>query len=286
MRLEGASVTLRDAYAELPSVFVDLAVIVTDLGGMTFLMVYVSMLYWLTRRREAALVASYALVGAAVIFALKYALAMPRPPEELFLVPLPDDPYGFPSGHAFIAVVVYGGTLLSFELERDWRAVAGVGILVLLISLSRIVLGFHYLGDIVAGAAIGIVFLLAMRHLTDGDPRRGFAIGLAVGAPAVVVTGPEPEVLLSIGGAVGGLLAAWNLEWIPDLRSRAEAAVLVLVGAVVLVGGTLLADAVGPNPIAGAAVYAVIVAGVLLAPAGVGRIDAGPIVGGAGGGGE
>ena len=272
-RFEGPSLHIRDAYAELPTVFVDLALAVTDLGGMTFLMVLVSLLYWLSDRRAAAVLASYALVAAALIFALKFALEMPRPPADLFLAPLDDDPHGFPSGHAFIAVVVYGGALQAFRLYRDWFAVGVVTLTVALIGLSRVVLGFHYLGDVLAGWLLGALYLVAMAALTAGDPRRGFAIAFALSIPTFVVTGPYPEVLLAVGGSVGGLLAAWDLERVPPLRSVPEAALLVALGLVVLIAGTVGANAVA-SAAATAVVYGLLVAGVLLLPAGIGRIDA------------
>jgi len=62
--------------------------VVTALGSATFLLFALSLLYWLDERRSTAVVVSYALVAMAVVFGLKAAaLALPRPPEAVRLIP-------------------------------------------------------------------------------------------------------------------------------------------------------------------------------------------------------
>jgi len=62
--------------------------VVTALGSATFLLFFaLSLLYWLDERRSTAVVVSYALVAMAVVFGLKAALALPRPPEAVRLIP-------------------------------------------------------------------------------------------------------------------------------------------------------------------------------------------------------
>lgn len=50
---------------------------------------------------------------------------------------------------------------------------------------SRVVLGVHYLADVVAGVLIGLVFLGGMNRATRGNPRRAFAITAILGLFAV-----------------------------------------------------------------------------------------------------
>ena len=270
MRLEGASAEIRQAF---PEEYVDLAVFVTDFGSVTAIMLILSVLYWVTDRRRSAVVASYAVIGAGFILLIKTVLAMPRPPEEVFLISLEDDPYGFPSGHAFMAVVVYGGLLVVFDRLQDLRAATGILALILAISLSRVVLGLHYLGDIVVGAALGVVFLVFAAIAIDDDPRRGFVIAALVAIPAVVVSGGEPYALVALGAAIGGSLASTQLESIPPLRSRVEGAFLSVGGLGYLIGvSTLESILVAGNPIGLVLVNAVLVAGVLLAPLAVDRV--------------
>ena len=72
--------------------------------------------------------------------------------------------YSFPSGHAVAATLLYG--LIAAYLvgrTRRWGAraviVAGAVLLVLLVGLSRMVLGVHFLSDVLAAMAEGCAWL-------------------------------------------------------------------------------------------------------------------------------
>jgi len=85
-----------------------------------------------------------------------------RPALEYHLVH--SEGYSFPSGHALIAVSIYGA-LIFIILKRvkvNWLKYALSAllvILILLISLSRIYLGVHYPTDVAAGLFLGIFIL-------------------------------------------------------------------------------------------------------------------------------
>ncbi|RQH01280.1 phosphatase PAP2 family protein [Natrarchaeobius oligotrophus] len=269
MRLEDESVVVREAY---PAEYAELVLAVTELGGTTVPMVLLAVLFWLSSRRRTALVISYAVAGVAFLLAIKAALALPRPPESALLVPLSVDGYGFPSGHAFAAVVVYGGLCFAFERTQDRRWLAAIGAIVVLVSLSRVILGVHYLGDVLAGAVLGVAFLLAANRLIRGDPEIGFAVAVALAAPAVVVTGGVDDALLALGGGLGGLAATLSVDGFPETPSRTEGALLVAVGLAGLAAIRTAADAVTVAPIQVGA-YAVLVAWVLFVPVGAARLS-------------
>ena len=69
----------------------------------------------------------------------------------------------FPSGHTLGSTVVYGAlTLVFLSLVRGrWRGwfVAAMACLVLLIGLSRIALGVHFLSDVLAGWLLGLAWI-------------------------------------------------------------------------------------------------------------------------------
>jgi undecaprenyl-diphosphatase len=69
----------------------------------------------------------------------------------------------FPSGHSLGSIVCYGAILLVFlpAARGRWRTafVAVIGTLIALIGISRILLGVHYLSDVVGAWAIGITWL-------------------------------------------------------------------------------------------------------------------------------
>ncbi|WP_226038034.1 phosphatase PAP2 family protein [Aquibacillus saliphilus] len=73
--------------------------------------------------------------------------------------------FSFPSGHAMVALIAYGMViyfLINYTKSRRvslWINVGGL-ILILLIGASRYVIRVHYLTDVVAGYAFGLIFLM------------------------------------------------------------------------------------------------------------------------------
>ena len=69
----------------------------------------------------------------------------------------------FPSGHSLGSIVCYGAVFLVFlpAARGRWRAVlrAVIVTLVALIGISRILLGVHYLSDVLGGWTLGITWL-------------------------------------------------------------------------------------------------------------------------------
>ncbi|MFB6131140.1 MAG: phosphatase PAP2 family protein [Salinigranum sp.] len=256
-----------------PSGLAPLYAAVTALGGTTFLMVALASLYWAWdgRRREVALVVSFAFVALSATVALKTALALPRPPLSVRSIPV-SDPYGFPSGHAVAATVVYGGLVRSVDRLRDRRWALLAAALVALVALSRVVLGVHYLGDVLAGIGLGVVLLVILRRLADGDPARGFAVAALVSVAAVLVAGTTSHATLALGGSLGGVLGSRGLEGSPGPRSKRRLVGVLAVGLAFLVGMRALAGAVENAAAAAAVVDLLLVAGVLSLPAAVDRV--------------
>jgi undecaprenyl-diphosphatase len=72
--------------------------------------------------------------------------------------------WGFPSGHALAAVIAYGlvGVLLWFRIMQPRYRIAvaiGLAVLIVLIGFSRLYVRDHYLGDVLAGYAVGLSWL-------------------------------------------------------------------------------------------------------------------------------
>ncbi len=73
--------------------------------------------------------------------------------------------YSFPSGHALGAFVFYGiiGYFLYFFAARQYQKIAAVLsslAIILLIGISRLYLGVHWLSDVIAGWLMGAAILL------------------------------------------------------------------------------------------------------------------------------
>jgi predicted nucleic acid-binding Zn ribbon protein len=81
----------------------------------------------------------------------KNLFGMPRPPEYLHKVT--ENEFGFPSGHAQVSSGFWG--YLGLRSKRTRIIIVGA-VAVILVSLSRIYLGVHYLGDVVGGIVFGL----------------------------------------------------------------------------------------------------------------------------------
>jgi membrane-associated phospholipid phosphatase len=121
-------------------------------------------LYLLWRRRFywlAAVVSS--IVGGMLLNRLlKYAFHRPRPFFNDPLLKLTS--YSFPSGHTMTATVLYGVlAAYFFTTTTDWHyrvlIVLSASFLILLVGLSRMYLGAHYLSDVLGAMAEGLAWL-------------------------------------------------------------------------------------------------------------------------------
>ena len=88
------------------------------------------------------------LLGAGWLNALKYGIGVERPDNSRF--------NSFPSGHTFVAFT--GAELLRREYgeEYPWVAVAGYAVAIA-VGAMRICNNRHWLGDVLAGAGLGIM---------------------------------------------------------------------------------------------------------------------------------
>ena len=131
------------------------------------------------RRCAAGLVVAATAVGFVLRTVLKLVVARPRPSDELVDVIERADGYSFPSGHVMFYMVLLGTLWLVLTTgdasRRSRRAITGAtGLVLLLIGLSRIYLGAHWLSDVAGGYAFGAVVVgfaaLAWRWWGVGRP--------------------------------------------------------------------------------------------------------------------
>ncbi|BAY19181.1 phosphoesterase [Anabaenopsis circularis NIES-21] len=115
------------------------------------------------RRRLQATIFGMAAVGAISLnYLLKELFVRARPALWDYIINV--NHYSFPSGHAMVSMVVYGcmGYSLSKEFPQ-WRSqiFTLTVILILAIGFSRLYLGVHWPTDVIAGYAVGLVWLTA-----------------------------------------------------------------------------------------------------------------------------
>lgn len=116
------------------------------------------------RRRDALVLAGGSLGAWLLSAGLKLAFAVPRPGTRQTVHPISS--YGFPSAHALVTVVACG--LIAWMLARGSaprerrQLYVGAGTLAGLTAVARVLLDVHWLSDVVAGLALGLVYLSAV----------------------------------------------------------------------------------------------------------------------------
>jgi undecaprenyl-diphosphatase len=134
-----------------------------SVGWLTAVSIGVAL--FLVLRRDwlnASLIALVMGGGGALNVVLKHFFHRERPVLENPLVTLSS--YGFPSGHTMGATLLYGLlALLAWKNLRNRAArlacVVGACFWILLIGLTRIYLGAHYLTDVLGALAAGLFWL-------------------------------------------------------------------------------------------------------------------------------
>lgn len=118
-------------------------------------------LYW-KRRPNDALFLLIAVYGAILLNpVLKELFDRARP---LMVDPvLTPASHSFPSGHAVYATALYGALALA-AMPRDPSlrrlVMTAAGVLIVVVGLSRVYLGVHYVSDILAGMLVGVAWLM------------------------------------------------------------------------------------------------------------------------------
>ncbi len=132
------------------------------LGEEYLFIVVLGTVYWAVNKRTAEYIGTALGISFSLNNVIKSLTQMPRPferyPEVQNLRPGTSTGSSFPSGHtqgfgSFVFAIAY--TLG----KRKWWVIAGV--LTVLMMISRMYLGVHYLSDVFVGAALGIMVALA-----------------------------------------------------------------------------------------------------------------------------
>lgn len=129
------------------------------ISGLTFL----SAVSFYIHKHTARILPLLVSVGgsAMTVYILKHVFHRARPlAEALYL----ETSSSFPSGHATMAMALYGFILYTvWKHDKHYLKnsfVFFLAILIILIGLSRLYLGVHYLSDVLVGYVIGFIWLL------------------------------------------------------------------------------------------------------------------------------
>ena len=212
------------------------------LGDTWGIVLVVGLAFWLYGRKTAYAVLAAVALGAIVKLVMTMTFSVPRPSGEEIVVYEQLEIGSFPSGHVFQTLVPWGVLWV-----RERLPVLIPAVVIVLVGLSRLYLGVHYLGDVVFAVVFAIPFVwgfvvlwkrvqpwLAQRSL-------GFYAGLTVFAAAAVLasifvwvdTARRWEILGLVLGVGGALLAEYRwLQYEPpdERKERAKALAIGLAG--------------------------------------------------------
>jgi len=137
---------------------------VTELGSDYFYVVLIAIGFWAMDKRASIMTALVLVASSTSNYWLKITFRIPRPPVTNWLSGVHVSNYSLPSGHAQNSITIWGW--LAIKL-KTWRMSVLSIALIVLIGLSRIYLGVHWLGDVLSGWAIGLVLLIVLWKLEE-----------------------------------------------------------------------------------------------------------------------
>ena len=180
------TIWLQENYPQLVGVMA----LITSMGEELCYLAALPAVYWSIDKRLGRQLGYVFLLSAAINNVAKNLARQPRP---FWLDPslrLRDaESYGLPSGHAQHATAVY--LLLAAWVRRGWVGPLAFGF-ILLMSLSRIYLGVHFIQDVIVGFILGLVvlglFLFWQRAFAERFSRRilGRRLLIMIAIPAAL----------------------------------------------------------------------------------------------------
>jgi membrane-associated phospholipid phosphatase len=190
--------------------------VITFFGEELFYILLLPVLYWSFDQMMGLRVGMMLLLSNGFNAFFKFLFRLPRPCwiSDTVTCHVHETSFGLPSGHAQNAISVWGW--LAVEVKKRWFSIAMVA-LIFLIGVSRLVLGVHFLGDVLFGWLIGGLLLAGFSAWSNKIGRwfeaRSFGarLGLVVASTIVLML-----LILAVNWALG---PRWVMD--PEWAGRA-----------------------------------------------------------------
>ncbi len=143
--------------------FDKLMIAVTVLGNLSFLLVFsglvlLGLLYVQLWRESIFWICTVSIAILVTVF-FKFVYFLPRP----LMVAYGIASSSFPSAHVTLSAVIYGFlAIININFTKKRHSALFLGVIVLLISISRLYLGVHWLSDILGGWLLASLILLVV----------------------------------------------------------------------------------------------------------------------------
>lgn len=154
-------------------VMINIYKVITFLGSTTFIIamcVFFLILFIILKKKNYGfIVAGVVIISTLVNNLIKIIIARERPLVTSFVT---EHSYSFPSGHTMAATTLYG-ILLYFVLKSNMNKKVKVilsivlGLLPVLVALSRVYLGAHFMSDVIGAIIASTILLLLETYFID-----------------------------------------------------------------------------------------------------------------------
>ena len=146
---------------------------ITFLGSTLFIVllcIVFLILFIVLKKKNVGLVISSVLIISTLFNNLLKIIFCRTRPDVIKLVH--ESSYSFPSGHTMASVSMYGiliYILIKSNINKKIKLIliTILGILPILVGLSRVYLGAHYISDIIGGFIVSIILLLIETYIID-----------------------------------------------------------------------------------------------------------------------
>ena len=184
----------------------------TFLGDEIVVLLLICFVYYAVDKKKGEEIAMIALSSAAINSIIKSIFARPRPfvrePDiasakykELYA-----GSYSFPSGHSQNAGAVYAYQFNNTN-KKYFKAIYLAALV--LVPLSRMVLGVHYLSDVLAGLILGMLIAVAFPQIVKNNAKVYLALSLIIiaASPALFFVSIDQDIIKAAGALSGAGLA-------------------------------------------------------------------------------
>lgn len=146
---------------------------ITGMGSVPVMITVLIAVFLIMKNKNVALnVAFSAFIAAALGHLIKFIIHRPRPDGIRLAI---EKGYSFPSAHAMMSTFIYGFIIYLIVKNHKDKKIAkffaiGFGVLILLVSFSRIYIGVHYFTDVICGIILGLICLYSyIKYILEPD---------------------------------------------------------------------------------------------------------------------
>ncbi len=204
--------TLGEGFASVMKIF-------TFMGYENFYLILFPILYWWMDEKLGFRAGIILLLSGTINTYFKWIFHLPRPywVSKEVTAGAPETSFGAPSGHAQNAVAVWG--LIAATLKKPWVWAVAI-FLMFMIGVSRLVLGVHFLLDVLLGWLIGAVLLWIF--LVVEKPFEKWAAQKSLGSKILIALLASLGLIL-IGVLIKSAFQTWELPglWVENANLAA-----------------------------------------------------------------